>query len=117
AGGRVKGVGGFLVADSRAYLASRGLIGASGHGTMDQFCRACFDGAYPVPVPQQLEMDKMALELPLPPMPVVPAVPPSSTPPVVPTQAASWGAEAGGPSRERGRASRAGAVPRECGRG
>ncbi|HKA12937.1 MAG TPA: amidophosphoribosyltransferase [Candidatus Dormibacteraeota bacterium] len=117
AGRTVEEVREFLGADSLAYLSIPGLIRAVGHGTMDQFCRACFDGAYPVPVPQQLEMDKMALELPLPPMPVVPAVPPSSTPPVVPTQAASWGAEAGGPSRERGRASRAGAVPRECGRG
>jgi amidophosphoribosyltransferase len=26
------------------------------------FCMACFDGDYPVPVPVQLEMDKLALE-------------------------------------------------------
>jgi hypothetical protein len=26
------------------------------------FCFACFDGAYPLQVPQQLEMDKLALE-------------------------------------------------------
>jgi glutamine phosphoribosylpyrophosphate amidotransferase len=36
---------------------------AVGRGTIDQFCRACFDGSYPVPVPQQLEMDKMQFEL------------------------------------------------------
>ena len=35
---------------------------AVGAGTIDEFCRACFDGSYPVPVPQQLEMDKMAFE-------------------------------------------------------
>jgi hypothetical protein len=38
---------------------------AIGRGTADQFCRACFDGSYPVPVPQQLEMDKMAFEDPM----------------------------------------------------
>jgi amidophosphoribosyltransferase len=49
-------------ADSLAYLSIPALMRAVGHGTIDQFCRACFDGAYPVPVPQQLEMDKMAFE-------------------------------------------------------
>jgi amidophosphoribosyltransferase len=54
--------------DSLAYLSIPALMRAVGHGTIDQFCRACFDGAYPVPVPQQLEMDKMAFEdLPSPP--------------------------------------------------
>jgi amidophosphoribosyltransferase len=50
-------------ADSLAYLSLQGLrqalrAGASGSG----FCFACLDGAYPVQVPQQLEMDKLALE-------------------------------------------------------
>jgi amidophosphoribosyltransferase len=50
-------------ADSLAYLSLEGLrhalrAGASGSG----FCFACLDGAYPVQVPQQLEMDKLALE-------------------------------------------------------
>ena len=50
-------------ADSLAYLSLGGLrqalrAGASGSG----FCFACLDGAYPVQVPQQLEMDKLALE-------------------------------------------------------
>ena len=52
----------FIGADSLAYLSLPALMRAVGRGTIDQFCRACFDGAYPVPVPQQLEMDKMALE-------------------------------------------------------
>jgi amidophosphoribosyltransferase len=52
----------FIGADSLAYLSIPALMRAVGHGTIDQFCRACFDGAYPVPVPQQLEMDKMAFE-------------------------------------------------------
>ncbi len=49
-------------ADSLAYLSIPGLIRAIGRGTSDEFCRACFDGSYPVPVPQQLEMDKMQFE-------------------------------------------------------
>jgi amidophosphoribosyltransferase len=51
-------------ADSLAYLSIPGLMKAVGRGTIDEFCRACFDGSYPVPVPQQLEMDKLALETP-----------------------------------------------------
>jgi amidophosphoribosyltransferase len=54
----------FIGADSLAYLSIPGLMRSVGRGTIDQFCRACFDGAYPVPVPQQLEMDKFALEAP-----------------------------------------------------
>src|SRR5256712_9700756 len=54
----------FIGADSLAYLSIPGLMRAVGRGTIDEFCRACFDGAYPVPVPQQLEMDKYALEPP-----------------------------------------------------
>ena len=49
-------------ADSLAYLSIPGLMRAIGRGTAGEFCRACFDGSYPVPVPQQLEMDKMAFE-------------------------------------------------------
>jgi amidophosphoribosyltransferase len=54
----------FIGADSLAYLSIPGLMRAVGHGTIDEFCRACFDGSYPVPVPQQLEMDKMQFETP-----------------------------------------------------
>jgi amidophosphoribosyltransferase len=54
----------FIGADSLAYLSIPGLMRAVGRGTIDEFCRACFDGDYPVPVPQQLEMDKFALEEP-----------------------------------------------------
>ena len=53
----------FIGADSLAYLSIPGLMKAVGRGTIDEFCRACFDGSYPVPVPQQLEMDKLALEV------------------------------------------------------
>ncbi len=52
-----------IAAESLAYLSLEGLrlalrAGASGSG----FCFACLDGAYPLQVPQQLEMDKLALE-------------------------------------------------------
>jgi amidophosphoribosyltransferase len=50
-------------ADSLHYLSIPGLMRAIGRGTSQEFCRACFDGSYPVPVPQQLEMDKMQFEL------------------------------------------------------
>ena len=63
AGRSVEQVREFIGADSLAYLSIPGLMRADGHGTIDQFCRACFDGSYPVPVPQQLEMDKMQFEL------------------------------------------------------
>jgi amidophosphoribosyltransferase len=49
-------------ADSLHYLSIPGLMSAIGRGTSGEFCRACFDGSYPVPVPQQLEMDKMQFE-------------------------------------------------------
>src|SRR5581483_2651382 len=52
----------YIGASSLSYLSIPGLMHAVGRGTIDQFCRACFDGSYPVPVPQQLEMDKMAFE-------------------------------------------------------
>src|SRR5437588_6434608 len=41
----------FIGADSLAYLSIPGLMRAVGMGTIDEFCRACFDGSYPVPVP------------------------------------------------------------------
>ena len=39
----------FIGADSLAYLSLDGLLEATG-STADAFCRACFDGQYPVPV-------------------------------------------------------------------
>jgi amidophosphoribosyltransferase len=47
-------------ADSLRYLSQPGLLRAVKDVT--GFCMACFDGRYPVPVPVQLEMDKLALE-------------------------------------------------------
>src|SRR3984893_5239680 len=62
AGRSVEEIRKHIGADSLAYLSIPGLMRAIGHGNADQFCRACFDGSYPVPVPQQLEMDKRAFE-------------------------------------------------------
>jgi len=47
-------------ADSLRYLSKAGLFRSV--PSITGFCMACFDGDYPVPVPVQLEMDKLALE-------------------------------------------------------
>jgi amidophosphoribosyltransferase len=78
AGRSVEEVRQFIGADSLAHLSLPALMRAIGRGADHEFCRACFDGSYPVPVPQQLEMDKMALEAPL-----------SATPPPIPAPVGS----------------------------
>jgi amidophosphoribosyltransferase len=50
----------FIGADTLGYLSLQGLIKAVGL-PKDNFCLACFTGDYPIPV--QLEMDKLALEM------------------------------------------------------
>jgi amidophosphoribosyltransferase len=60
AGTSVQGVRGFLGADSLAYLSLDSLVAATGAAS-GSFCRACFDGQYPVPVGQG-EPSKFALE-------------------------------------------------------
>ncbi|HYZ11703.1 MAG TPA: amidophosphoribosyltransferase, partial [Actinomycetota bacterium] len=42
----------FIGADSLAYLSLPALLEATG-APADTFCRACFDGEYPVPVPER----------------------------------------------------------------
>jgi amidophosphoribosyltransferase len=42
----------FVGADSLAYLSLEALVRATG-APIDAFCRACFDGEYPVPVPER----------------------------------------------------------------
>jgi amidophosphoribosyltransferase len=56
----VDGVRSFVGADSLAYLSLPALIAATGAGA-DSFCRACFDGQYPVPVGEE-EPSKFVLE-------------------------------------------------------
>ncbi|MBI4259484.1 MAG: amidophosphoribosyltransferase [Actinobacteria bacterium] len=50
----------FIGADSLGYLELEALVEATG-SPADSFCRACFDGKYPVPVPER-EPTKFALE-------------------------------------------------------
>jgi amidophosphoribosyltransferase len=57
-------VGLLLGADSLRYLSIQGLRRSMGDPEARNFCFACFTGSYPVAVPLQLEMDKLALEEP-----------------------------------------------------
>ena len=50
----------YIGADSLGYLSIEGLVKAVGLPRQN-FCLACFTGEYPMPV--QLEMDKLALEI------------------------------------------------------
>ena len=50
----------FVGADSLGFLSHEGLLRAIGMAR-NKFCMACFTGEYPIPV--QLEMDKLALEV------------------------------------------------------
>jgi len=50
----------WIGADTLGYLSINGLLQAVGE-PRENFCLACFTGDYPVPV--QLEMDKLALEM------------------------------------------------------
>jgi amidophosphoribosyltransferase len=51
-------------ATSLGYLSIDGLSRAVGL-SKDQFCLACFDGNYPLPIPDHVRMSKFALELPV----------------------------------------------------
>jgi amidophosphoribosyltransferase len=62
AGTDVEGVRRFVAADSLAHLSLDALV-ASTEAPKSAFCRACFDGEYPVPIPQgELAPEKFALE-------------------------------------------------------
>jgi amidophosphoribosyltransferase len=65
AGQGVDGIRDFLGADSLAYLSLGELVAATG-AKAEAFCRACFDGEYPVPVGEDEEgPSKFALEAPV----------------------------------------------------
>ena len=51
----------FVGADSLGYLSMDGMVEAAG-SPREEFCRACFDGEYPIPIPE--EVDKYLLEHP-----------------------------------------------------
>ena len=42
----------YIGADSLGYLSIEGMVAATGQPA-DAFCRACFDGEYPIPIPEQ----------------------------------------------------------------
>jgi amidophosphoribosyltransferase len=65
AGHTEREIGEMLGADSLRYLSLAGLRRAMGKPDGNGFCFACFTGSYPVDVPAQLEMDKLALEIPV----------------------------------------------------
>jgi amidophosphoribosyltransferase len=65
AGHTEREIGEMLGADSLRYLSLAGLRRAMGQPDGNGFCFACFTGSYPVDVPAQLEMDKLALEIPV----------------------------------------------------
>ena len=50
----------FVGSDSLGYLSVEGLVKAVGGG-QDTYCMGCFTGNHPIPV--QLEMNKLALEV------------------------------------------------------
>jgi amidophosphoribosyltransferase len=58
-------IGQMLGADSLRYLSIDGLRRAMGRADGEGFCFACFTGTYPVAVPEHLEADKLALEVPV----------------------------------------------------
>jgi amidophosphoribosyltransferase len=51
----------FLGAESLRYLSHKGLVKAVGSPKND-FCMACFDGQYPIPIPSRLKITKLSLE-------------------------------------------------------
>ena len=51
----------FIGADSLHYLSFDGLVRATGR-TRGDFCLACFDGNYPIPLLDEQQLGKLALE-------------------------------------------------------
>ena len=48
-------------ADSLAYLSLEGMVEATGAGA-ETFCLACFNGEYPIEIPESVKAGKLALE-------------------------------------------------------
>ena len=52
----------FIGADSLAYLSFEDMVAATGRPAED-FCLACFDGTYPIEIPEPVKRGKLRLEL------------------------------------------------------
>ena len=52
----------FIGADSLAYLTIADMVEAIDSGHEEDFCLACFDGEYPVEIPESVKRGKLALE-------------------------------------------------------
>ena len=50
-----------LGVDSLAYLSKKGMVDAA-HANSAHFCTACFDGAYPIEMDEQVRSSKLMLE-------------------------------------------------------
>jgi amidophosphoribosyltransferase len=50
-----------LGVDSLAYLSKQGMVEAA-HENSNNFCTACFDGAYPIPMDEEVRASKLTLE-------------------------------------------------------
>jgi amidophosphoribosyltransferase len=50
-----------LGVDSLAYLSKEGMVDAA-HAHSEHFCTACFDGAYPIPMDEEVRRSKLMLE-------------------------------------------------------
>ena len=57
----VKEIEAHLKVDTLAYLSKEGMVEAA-QASSDQFCTACFDGAYPLPLDESLRSSKLMLE-------------------------------------------------------
>ena len=55
----------YVGADSLGYLSLEGMVRATG-APRDDFCRACFDGEYPIPIPERSGKFVLEEQLPLP---------------------------------------------------
>ena len=50
-----------LGVDSLAYLSKQGMVEAA-QDNSNHFCTACFDGAYPIPMDEEVRASKLTLE-------------------------------------------------------
>ena len=57
----VKEIEQHLKVDTLAYLSKEGMVEAA-QASSDQFCTACFDGEYPIPMDESLRSSKLMLE-------------------------------------------------------